>query len=84
MQNESQEIFIFIAEPQPILSKDSSRRAQCKMKVKKLSFSLLSRSLSYESCGENCKLYLFLKIIAPTHFVTRDQKVSFNQIEYRG
>lgn len=25
-----------------------------------------------------------LKIIAPTHFVTRDQKVSFNQIEYKG
>ena len=27
--------------------KDSARRAQCKMKVKKLSFSLPSRSLSY-------------------------------------
>jgi len=47
MQNESQKTFIFIAEPQPILSKDSARRAQCKMKVKKLSFSLPSRSLSY-------------------------------------
>ena len=36
MQNESQKTFIFIAEPKPILSKDSARRMQCKMKVKKL------------------------------------------------
>ena len=35
-----------MAEPQPIFFKDSARRAQCKMKVRKLSFSLLSRSLS--------------------------------------
>ena len=28
MQSESQKTFIFIAEPQPILSKDSARRAQ--------------------------------------------------------
>uniref|UniRef100_UPI003FF08755 hypothetical protein n=1 Tax=Alloprevotella sp. TaxID=1872471 RepID=UPI003FF08755 len=27
-ENESQKTFIFIAEPQPILSKDSARRAQ--------------------------------------------------------
>ena len=38
--------FIFIAEPQPILSKDSARRAQWKEKTHFL-FSLPSRSLSY-------------------------------------
>jgi len=50
VQNESPKTFVFTSELQPILAKQSSaRRAKYKMKVQKLSFLLLSRSLSWRS-----------------------------------